>query len=305
MTKKIIITGATGFIGKKLSNRLTKEGNRIIVFTRDKERAMSVLPNMAAYVTWNPTNISAWVDNVEGVDAIINLAGENLFAKRWSNEHKMQIKKSRLIITRTLVNAIHNVENKPSVFISASAIGFYGFTGEIEITEESKPGDDFLAGLTHAWELEAADVERVGVRRVNLRIGIVLDKDEGALAKMLMPFKLFVGGSLGNGKQWFSWIHVNDLVDLFLFALNNENINGIYNATAPNPVRMKEFAKLVGKAMHRPSIFPVPEIALKIVLGEGAKYITNGSKVLPLKTLAAGFKFKYENAEDALESLLK
>ena len=305
MTKKIIITGATGFIGKKLSIRLTNEGNNVIVFTRNKETAKRRLPGMTDYIEWNPMNISTWIDNVDGTDAIINLAGENLFANRWNNEHKKKIEQSRLITTRALVNAIYHSKNKPQVFISASAIGYYGFTGDAEVTEGAKPVNDFLANVTQKWELETADVESLGVRRVILRIGMVLDNNEGALAKMLPAFRIFVGGPLGNGKQWFSWIHINDLVDMFLFALNNKNINGVYNATAPNPVKMKVFAKSIGKVMHRPSIFPVPEFALKIILGEGAKYITNGSKVLPLKILASGFKFKYENAEDALESLLK
>lgn len=305
MTKKIIITGATGLIGKKLSIRLTDEGNQVVVFTRDKQRAASVLPNMANYVEWDPMNISAWVNNIDDVDAIINLAGENLFERRWNDEHKKKIEQSRLIITRALVNAIHHVENKPEVFISASAIGYYGFTGEAEVTEESKPGDDFLANVTQKWELEAADVESLGVRRVNLRIGMVLDKNEGALAKMLPAFRFFVGGPLGSGNQWFSWIHIDDLVELFLFTLNNERMKGVYNATAPNPVRMKEFAKLTGKVLHRPSIFPVPETVLRIILGEGAQYITNGSKVLPKRALAEGFNFNYGTIEKALEDLLK
>ena len=305
MTKKIIITGATGFIGKKLSDRLREGGYQIIVFSRNIKNAKIILPNMADYVEWNPMNISSWVEKINGVDAIINLAGENLFARRWNVEHKKKIEQSRLITTRALVNAIHHAKNRPRVFISASAIGYYGFTGEAEVTEESKHGDDFLANVTKKWELEAADVEHLGVRRVNLRIGMVLDKNEGALAKMLPAFRFFVGGPLGSGNQWFSWIHVDDLIALFLFALNNDNMHGVYNATAPNPVRMKEFAKLTGKVLHRPSIFPVPETVLKIILGEGAQYITNGSKVLPKRTLAEGFNFNYGTVEKALEDLLK
>ncbi len=304
LPKNIIVTGATGLIGKKLCEKLNKQGANVFVFTRNPENAKKVLPYMREYIKWNPMNISSWIDKINGKDAIINLAGENIMSRRWNEKHKKKITQSRLITTRALVNAINHVENRPAVFISASAIGYYGFTGNAEITEESKPGEDFLALLTQKWEREAIDVEYLGVRRVSIRIGVVLDKSGGALARMIIPFKFFAGGPLGSGKQWFSWIHIDDLVNLFLFALDNENMKGVYNATAPHPVRMKDFAKMLGKILHRPSILPVPGFVLKIMLGEGAEYLIKGSRVFPIKTLAAGFKFKYESAEAALSHLL-
>ncbi len=301
---KIIVTGATGLIGRKLTGKLLENGNEVTVFTRSVNKAKEKL-DATEFVEWNPMNISAWIDQLDGKDAIINLAGENIMSKRWNEQHKKNIFQSRMITTRALVNAMYHVRNKPSVFISASAIGYYGLTGEELITEESKPGTDFLAILTQKWEREAIDAEYVGVRRVSLRIGIVLDKTGGALAKMLMPFRFFLGGPLGTGKQWFSWIHIDDLVKFILFALENERIKGSYNLTSPNPVRMGEFAATLGKVLHRPSFFRVPGLILKVMIGEGAEYLLHGSKVIPVKTLASGFKFDFETLEDALRDLLK
>ena len=301
---KIIVTGGTGLIGSKLVLRLLERGEDVTVFTRNAESAKRKV-NATEFVEWNPMNISSWIGHINGKDAIINLAGENIMKKRWDENHKKQIVQSRLITTRALVNAMHHVNERPSVFISASAIGYYGFTGDATLTEESGPGKDFLAILTQKWEREAIDAEYLGIRRVSLRIGIVLAKEGGALARMLIPFKLFAGGPLGTGEQWFSWIHIDDLVNLFLFALDNENVRGSFNATAPNPVRMKEFAGALGKVLHRPALFRFPSFLLKMVLGEGAEYLTNGSKVLPVKTQAAGFKFRFEKVENALYDLLK
>ncbi len=301
---KIIVTGATGLIGKKLTAKLLERGDEVTVFTRSVSKAKEKM-KADYFVEWNPMNISAWINHLEGKDAIVNLAGENIMSKRWNEKHKKNIFQSRLITTRALVNAMYHTQNKPSVFISASAIGYYGFTGDELITEESQPGTDFLAILTQKWEREAIDAEYFGVRRVSLRIGIVLDKTGGALAKMLTPFKFFVGGPIGTGKQWFSWIHIDDLVEFILFALDNKQIRGSFNLTSPEPVRMNEFAATLGKTIHRPSLFRVPESILKIILGEGAEYLLHGSKVIPAKTLAAGFEFNYTNLEDALRNLLK
>ncbi len=301
---KIIVTGATGLIGKKLVSELLKRNNEVTVFTRSVKRAEKLM-NATEFVEWNPVNISAWINNLGGKDAIINLAGENIMGKRWDENHKRKIVQSRLITTRALVNAMYHVEQKPSVFISASAIGYYGFSEDKIFTEESPAGKDFLADLTQRWEREASDAEYSGIRRVSLRIGIVLDKNEGALSKMILPFKLFVGGPLGSGRQWFSWIHIEDLVNLFLFALENNRIQGSYNATSPNSVRMSEFAKILGEILHRPSLLHVPAFVLKLMLGEGAEYLLNGAKVLPVKTLASGFKFRFERIEEALADILK
>ena len=301
---KIIVTGATGLIGKKLTAKLLERGDEVTVFTRSVNKAKEKM-KATHFVEWNPMNISAWINHIEDKDAIINLAGENIMNRRWNEEHKKNIFQSRLIATRALVNAMYHVQNKPSVFISASAIGYYGFTGDELITEELKPGTDFLAILTQKWEREAIDAEYLGVRRVSLRIGIVLDKTEGALAKMLTPFKFFVGGPIGTGQQWFSWIHIDDLVKFILFSLDNKQIKGSFNLTSPKPVRMYEFAATLGKILNRPCLFRVPALILKIILGEGAEYLLHGSKVIPAKTLATRFEFDFTNVEDALMDLLK
>ncbi len=291
-------------IGKRLTVKLLERGDEVIVFTRSVKKAKEKL-KASQFVEWNPVNISEWINNLEGKDAIVNLAGENIMGRRWNEKHKKNIVQSRLISTRALVNAMYHTKNKPPVFVSASAIGYYGFTGDELITEESKPGTDFLAILTQKWEREAVDAEYFGVRRVSLRIGIVLDKSGGALAKMLTPFKFFAGGPLGSGNQWFSWIHIDDLVNFILFALDNNYVQGSFNLTAPNPVRMKEFAKTLGKVLRRPSFFNVPGFVLKLVLGEGAEYLLHGSKVIPVKTLATGFKFNFTKLDEALTDILK
>ena len=193
---------------------------------------------------------------------------------------------------------------KPKVFISASAIGYYGNSEKL-VNEDSAPGKDFLAEVVNAWESEANKVESCGVRRVSIRTGIVLDTNEGALVPMISQFKFFAGGPIGSGEQWFPWIHIDDVVKIFLFAIDNQNVSGALNASSPNPLRMKEFCKTLGKVMHRPSLFKVPAFIIKIFFGEAADVLLNGVQVIPEKTIKAGYNFRFETAEEALKNLLK
>ncbi len=305
MNKKIIVTGATGLIGKKLCMELIKSGNEISVFTRDPERAKSVINDAKEYVNWDYETSEKWEEYLNGKNAVIHLAGESIAGMRWNSNYKKSIFNSRIISTRKLVNAIEKVEQKPSIFISASAVGYYGNAGNDELTESSKNGNDFLAEVCNDWELEAEKVEQFNLRSVSVRTGIVLDKESGALKKMLLPYKLFLGGSLGSGNQWFPWIHIDDLINIYLYILNNSSVDGPINASSPNPVTMKVFSKKLGKILHRPSFFNVPLFALKIAIGEAAESVVASQRVIPEKLLKNGFKFKFEKIDGALKDLLK
>ena len=301
--KKVILTGATGLIGKNIARKLIQRGDEVTVFTRSVDKAKQVIPNAAEYVAWNYEQ-DDWKKKLDGKDAVIHLAGENVMAKRWNVEHKKNIYNSRIATTRSLVRAIENVIDKPKVLISASAVGYYGNSEEL-VSEESKHGKDFLANVVRDWEKETEEINRQGVRKVNIRTGIVLDKHEGALARMITPYKFFIGGPLGSGRQWFPWIHVEDVAGIFLFALDNERVKGALNAVSPNPLRMNEFCKILGTVMHRPSLFKVPALILKIIFGEGAEVLLGGANVIPKRTIEYGYKFNFVEAEKALKNLLE
>ncbi len=305
MKKRIIITGATGSIGKKLCNELIKNGNDITVFTRNPIKAKSALKGASEYIYWNYENIDEWKSYINESYAVIHLAGSSIAGKRWNANYKKLIYESRIISTRNLVNAIEEINHKPTVFISSSAVGYYGNAGNEKLTENSKNGNDFLSKVCNDWELEAAKVEKFNIRRVSIRTGIVLDKGSGALKKMLLPYKLFLGGPLGTGKQWFPWIHIDDLINIYLYALNNSSIDGAINASSPNPVTMKDFSKRLGKILHRPYFFNVPLLVLKIAFGEAAESIVASQRVFPEKLLISGFKFKFDMIEESLKDLLK
>lgn len=300
---KVVITGATGLIGKELTKKLIERRDEVLVLSRSIIRAKQIITNAADYIEWN-NNSNAWQSKLSGVDAVIHLAGENVMGRRWTDAHKKKVLESRVNGTRSLVDAISRLEVKPKTFISASAIGIYG-NQEIPVDESSAPGHDFLANVVKAWEAESHKVDELGIRRVNVRVGIVLDKKEGALAPMIKQFKFFLGGSIGKGNQWFSWIHIDDIVAIFLFALDNQNVSGAVNGTAPTPVRMKDFVLTLGKTMHRPAIFNVPGFVLKIILGEGAEAVIGGANVKSEKIRKAGYKFLYEDINTALKNLFR
>ncbi len=303
---KIVVTGATGLIGKKICKKLLENGGEVIVFSRSPEKAKSLITNANKYVKWDyedETN-TGWKNELNNADSIVHLAGENVMSHRWNEAHKSNVLNSRVLGTRSLVEAISKNSTNVKSFISASAVGFYGNSEITEFTEDSAAGNNFLADVTKQWEREVQGASDNGIREVRIRIGIVLDKNEGALAKMITPFNFFIGGPLGDGKQWFPWVHVDDVTGIFLHALNNENVSGALNAVSPGIVNMKQFCKELGNVMKRPSSLNVPGFALKIVLGEGADVVTQGAKVVPKKTTETGYSFKFDKLERALSDLV-
>ena len=248
---------------------------------------------------------TAWSHEMHGVDVVVHLAGANLGAKRWNDEYKKLAYDSRIISTRNLVEAMKSVEKKPKAFICSSAVGYYGNRYDEMLDEKSPFAKNYLSNLCRDWEAEAEKVEKLGVRRVSIRTGLVLDKNDGLLKKMLPIFKLFLGGYLGNGKQWFPWIHIDDIVGIYLHAIDNANINGAVNAASPGIVTNKEFSKTLGKVLRRPALLPVPKIALRIISGELGNYVTDSQRISVDKILNSGYKFKFENLEEALGGLLK
>jgi uncharacterized protein (TIGR01777 family) len=305
---KVAITGATGFVGSRLVERLHTEGHEILVLTRSGSHAQKVFPRSAfpkvEIVTYTPTASGSWQDAIAGCDAVVNLAGEPIGEGRWTNERKQEILNSRQLSTQKIVEAIAKANPKPSVLVNASAIGFYGTSETATFDETSPPGNDFLAQVCQAWEAEANKVQDAGVRLVILRFGIVLGMG-GALGKMITPFKLFAGGPLGSGRQWFSWIHLDDIVNLIIQAITKPDMSGAYNATAPSPVRMADLCQTMGEVLSRPSWLPVPDFALEVLLGDGAMVVLEGQQVLPQRTLNTGFEFQYPKLKPALEQILK
>lgn len=303
---KVAVTGATGFVGSRLVERLLAEGNSVVAFSRDRASAERKLPRSSnlEIVAYNPKQAGDWQAKISGCDAVVNLAGEPIAENRWTPEIKTSLLESRTLTTQNVVNAIAQANPKPSVLVNASAIGFYGTSETATFDETSAAGQDFLAEVCQAWEAEASKVKESGTRLVILRIGIVLENG-GALGKMLTPFRMFAGGTIGSGKQWFSWIHREDLVNLILKALTDSSMEGTYNATAPNPVKMAELTDTLGQVMNRPSWLPVPAFALEALLGDGAIVVLEGQQVLPKRTLTTGFEYQYSTVNQALAAILK
>lgn len=303
MTKKIAILGATGFLGRKISEELISRGNILTILTRSTSKSKLIIPNAYKHVEWSLDN-SNWHREINDQDVIINLAGENIVGKRWSANQKEKLINSRVNSTRSLVDAIISSEEKPKLYLSASAIGYYG-NRTTPVDENSQRGRGFLPELVEKWEKESLILENHGVRRVAVRIGIVLDKNEGALAKMILPYKLFVGGPIGSGEQYVSWIHLDDLVNIFDYAIENENLTGIVNGVSVNPVTMNEFAQSIGNTINRPSLFKVPSAMLKLLMGESASVVLEGAKVIPQKLIESSFEFRFRDLNEALADLLK
>ena len=305
---KIAITGATGFVGSRLVGRLISQDHQLIVLSRSVQRAQKVFPATAfknlEIVGYTPTVSGDWQNALSGCDAVVNLAGEPIAEGRWTPERKQEILNSRKLGTQKIVEAIANADPKPSVLVNASAIGYYGTSQTATFDENSPTGNDFLAQVSTQWESEAQKVTSSHVRLVILRFGIVLGMG-GALSKMITPFNFFAGGPLGDGKQWFSWIHVDDVVNLILQALNNSQMQGVYNATAPEPVRMSQFCNTMGQVMNRPSWLPVPGFVLEAMLGEAATVVLEGQQVIPKRTLESEFEYQYPKLQSALTEILK
>ncbi|XP_017970751.1 PREDICTED: epimerase family protein SDR39U1 homolog, chloroplastic isoform X2 [Theobroma cacao] len=299
----VSVTGATGFIGRRLVQRLHADNHNVRVLTRSRSKAESIF-SVKDFPGIIIAEEAGWKDCIEGSNAVVNLAGMPI-STRWSPEIKMEIKQSRVRVTTKVVDLINNSPQgvRPTVLVSATAVGYYG-TSETQVFDESSPsGNDYLAQVCREWEGTALKVSK-DVRLTLIRIGVVLGKDGGALAKMIPLFMMFAGGPLGSGQQWFSWIHLDDIVNLICEALRNPSYKGVINGTAPNPIRLSEMCEHLGNAMGRPSWLPVPDFALKAVLGEGASVVLEGQKVLPAKAKELGFPFKYSYVKDALKSIL-
>ncbi|MEJ2194090.1 MAG: TIGR01777 family oxidoreductase [Ignavibacteriaceae bacterium] len=303
--KKIIVTGATGSIGKRICRLLIEKGDEVIIFTRNLREAKNNIPKAANFIEWNYNEPEVWKNELNGKDAIVHLAGANLGAKRWNEKYKKLCYDSRVISTRNLVDAIKSVDQKPKVFICSSAVGYYGNRNDEVLDESSLSADNYLGKLCRDWEAEAAKVEEIGIRRVSVRTGLVLNKNEGLIKQMLPTFKMFLGGYLANGKQWFPWIHIDDIVGIYLHAIENERLRGAINGASPGIVRNKEFSKTLGKVMNRPSLFPIPKFALKLVTGELGEYAVMGQRTSVEKIIKSGYKFMFENLEEALKNIIK
>jgi uncharacterized protein (TIGR01777 family) len=297
---RLVVTGATGFIGTPLCARLLEQGHTLTLFTRGSPRD----PGSATkrWLHWTPGSLREWGTALNGVDGVINLAGEPIAAKKWTHLQRHRIETSRVDGTNSLVQAIARAAVRPKFLISASAVGYYGPRGDETVTEETPPGDDFLSFVCREWEEEAKKAEELGLRVVRVRTGIVLGSGGGALAKMVEPFKFFVGGAIGSGQQWMSWIHLEDHVRLIIDLIENTQASGPVNATAPNPVRNKEFCQTLAKVLRRPCWAPVPGFALKLVLGDMANMLLTGQRVVPAAAQKLGFQFRYPTLEEALQA---
>ncbi|MBK9714684.1 MAG: epimerase [Kouleothrix sp.] len=330
-SKRVVVTGATGMIGRALCKELIAKGYQVVAFSRNPQSARRAVPGAAEYVAWTASESGAWAGAIDGAHAVVHLAGASLFGKRWTAEYKREIVDSRVIGTRGLVQAMARAQTKPRVFISGSAVGYYGPSGDAKLDERAPLGGDFLAREVCAgWEHEADQAEALGVRTVIFRSGVVigggeepmglpidlrgaslsrpgiiLKTEDGAFPLLAMPFYFFAGGPILPGTQWFAWIHLDDTIGLLLLALEDERVRGPLNATAPESQTNREFARTLGRVMGRPSIMPVPGFALKLLLGEMADMITTGQRVLPKKALDLGYTFKYPSSEQAIRQILR
>jgi len=297
---RLMVTGATGFIGSALCAALLERGHALTLLTRGAPRDANT--GTKRWLHWTPGALRDWDAALDGIDGVINLAGEPIAKKKWTHTQQRRIEKSRIDATHSLVQACAKVGQKPHFLINASAVGYYGPRGDETLTEDAPPGDDFLGILCRAWEEEAQKAEELGMRVARLRTGIVLGPGGGALTKMAAPFKFFIGGPLGSGKQWMSWIQLQDLLRMILLVIENPLARGPINATSPNPVQNKEFSRALGKAIQRPCWAPVPAIVLKLALGEMAQMLLTGQRVVPAAADKLGFQFHYPLLQEALEA---
>jgi uncharacterized protein (TIGR01777 family) len=314
---KVLITGATGLVGTALVDVLIQDGHTVFRLMRRESVTRKATPASQAThpnlidVPWDPeasgnASLSDSQSSIAGTDAVVNLAGASVAGERWTQERKMVLRSSRVKTTRGLVNALAKMSAAPKVLVSASAVGYYGNRGDEVLTEDSKPGEDFLAQVAKEWEAEARKAETLGTRVVLARFGIILAKHGGALPVMVRPFKFFVGGKLGSGRQWMSWISIDDVVGIIRYALETSSLNGPINVVAPNPVRNADFTGELGRAMHRPSLFSAPAFALRLALGRemADSMLLTSERVEPARLTAASYNFKYADLDLALAAVL-
>jgi uncharacterized protein (TIGR01777 family) len=301
---RIFLMGGTGLVGSRLIKRLLDRKDQVVLLTRRPEVARQRWAEAVTVVSGDPMQAGDWARAVDDCQAVVNLVGEGVFNRRWRARFRQLLHDSRIKSTEHVVKALaeapRTAAGQPKTLVNASAIGYYGPHGDEELTEDSPPGNDFLAQLCVDWEKAARRVEPHGVRLAIVRIGVVLDKQGGALRQMLRPFKWFVGGPVGSGRQYVSWIHHEDLVGLILLGLDNAEASGVLNGTAPQPVTNKQFSKALGRALHRPSFLPTPRFALRVMLGPVSTLVTTGQRVLPRRALELGYAFKFPEIDGAM-----
>lgn len=306
---RIIIAGGSGLIGRELTSALSAAGDEVIILSRNPEMVKG-MPTGVSTLQWDGKTVQDWGQQIEISDVVVNLTGENLSGEgflpsRWTKERKLRLVQSRVNSGKVLAKAIDMAKTKPSVFVQASGIGFYGTQQDKPLTEGDSGGNDFSANLCKEWEASSQPVEIIGMQWVVIRNGVVLSTKGGALPLLLLPYKLFVGGRLGNGDQIYSWIHIADEVNAIKFLIRDNQAKGVFNLTSPNPITNDEFGRTIGKVMKRPHYFPIPAFAMRLAFGEVSSMVLEGQKVLPQKLLDAGYMFKFPGLEDALKNLLK
>jgi uncharacterized protein (TIGR01777 family) len=300
---RIIITGGTGLIGRQLAASLQQDKHEVIVLSRNPDRPTD-LPAGVRVAGWDGRSAAGWGQWADGAGAIVNLAGAGIADSRWSEQRKHEIVASRVDAGKAVVEAVQAAATKPAVVIQSSAVGYYGSRGGELLTEESQPGNDFLANVCIDWEKSSEAVEALGVRRAVIRTGIVLSAEGGALPKMLLPFKFFAGGKIGSGQQHFPWIHMADQVNAIRFLIDNPQASGPFNLAAPNPPTNATFVKAVGEAMGRPAAMPAPSFALKTAFGEMSTVLLDGQRAEPQHLLALGYRFRFTDLVAALKDVL-
>ncbi len=295
---KIVVAGGTGWIGSALGPALVADGHELVILTRSVRPAT----HGTRYVTWDGRTLGPWVSEVDGANAVINLSGESIAASRWTPTRKRALRASRIDPTRALVAAIAQAAHPPAVLANASAVGYYGNCGDVALSETEPPGKDFLAKLVVDWEAETRDSV---TRAIQLRLGVVIGPGSEAVVRMALPFHFFVGGPIGSGRQWFPWVHRDDVIGIIRFALTNPELEGALNVTAPEPVRNREFARTLGLVMHRPSWVPMPAVALRLTFGELGEALLASQRVLPTRAAALGYGFQYPTLAPALANSLR
>lgn len=305
---KIIISGGTGLIGSNLTADLSRNNHEIVILTRSPHRAPE-FSNNVNFQKWDGEHVGSWIQSLNGADVVVNLAGESIagkgfFPSPWTEERRKRIRQSRINIGQALAQGIKEVDHKPQVFIQASAIGYYGTLKNKVVTENNPPGSDFVAKTCIEWENSTKVVEDFGVRRIVTRFGIVLSTEGGALPRLLLPFKFFVGGPMGSGEQWYSWIHMDDVCNALRYLMKQPDKNGAFNLTAPHPVKNKTFARILGKVLSRPSIFPIPGFLMRSLFGDVANVVLEGQRVVPQRLSNMDFTFQFPALEIALRDLL-
>jgi uncharacterized protein (TIGR01777 family) len=306
ISKRVIITGATGFIGNALCRELIVGGYEVFGLSRNPEMGKALLPGQVKVVKWDTKSSQGWADYADGAYAIVNLAGENIASGSWTAERKQRILQSRLDAGRAVLEAVKKAKNKPAGIIQASGIGYYGDSGDEILDETSPPGSGFLVEVAKQWEKTTQKVESMGLRYIVIRTGVVLGKEGGFLSRIIWPYRFFVGGHMGNGKQWIPWIHIEDEVRAIRFLMEKKDLQGVFNLSSPNPLTSRDFSRILGKVMKKPVWLPVPGFMLRLFLGEMAsELILSGQRAMPKRLLESGYEFIYPELEPALRELFR